>query len=224
MDMLFIPQDHPARDEWDTFYLDVAENEDLDRELMKKVKDVHETGGTTESEGWDYKWDEQEARKMVLRSHTTPNTIRFLSENPDKPAKVFSIGKCFRRDAFTYKHTPEFYQVEGIVMEEGANLSMLMGILDKFYKRLGFEKVEFKPSYFPFTEPSLEVFVEFKGDMFELAGAGIFRPEVTEPLGVKWPVLAWGGGLERLVMVVEKIKDIRHFYTNDLEWLRERRF
>jgi len=222
MDVLFVPQDHPARELWDSFYLEVEEDKSLDEKMMKKIKEVHESGGDTGSEGWRYKWDENEARKMVLRSHSTPNTIRHLAENPNEPVKVFSVGKCFRRDAFTFKHSPEFYQVEGIIMEEGANLAMLMGTLKEFYTRLGFKKVEFKPSYFPFTEPSLEVVVEFKDRMFELAGAGIFRPEVTEPWGIKWPVLAWGMGLERLVMVLEDIKDIRNFYTNDLEWLRSR--
>ncbi|MCK5548154.1 MAG: phenylalanine--tRNA ligase subunit alpha, partial [Thermoplasmata archaeon] len=224
MDVLFVPQDHPARELWDTYYLKAEEAKDLDLKLMGKVKEIHETGGSTDSEGWNYEWDGKEAKKMVLRSHTTPNTIRYLHENPDKPVKIYSIGKCFRRDAFTYKHTPEFYQVEGIVMEEGANLSMLMGILQEFYTRLGFEKVTFKPSYFPFTEPSLEVIVEFKDRMFELAGAGIFRPEITEPFGIRWPVLAWGMGMERLIMVLEDIKDIRQLYTNDLEWMRSRPF
>jgi phenylalanyl-tRNA synthetase alpha chain len=222
MDVLFVPQDHPARELWDTFYLGVEPDRTIEKDRLMKVKNIHETGGDTGSDGWNYEWDEGDARKMVLRSHSTPNTIRHLVENPDKPTKVFSIGKCFRRDDFTYKHTPEFYQIEGIVMEEGANLSMLMGILNEFYKRMGFERVELKPSYFPFTEPSLEIIVQFKGRMFELAGAGIFRPEVTEPWGVKWPVLAWGGGLERLVMVMEDVKDIRAFYANDLEFLRER--
>jgi len=223
MDALFVPQDHPAREEWGTFYLDVDEDKELDEDFMKKVKEVHETGGTTGSEGWKYKWDTKEARRMVLRSHSTPNTIRFLSEHPDEPVKVYSIGKCFRRDTFTFKHTPEFYQIEGIIMEENANLSMLMGVLDEFYARLGAKKVDFKPSYFPFTEPSLEVVVQFKDKLFELGGAGIFRPEVTEPWGIKWPVLAWGLGLERLVMVLEDIKDIRLFYANDFEWLRSRK-
>jgi phenylalanyl-tRNA synthetase alpha chain len=222
MDVLFVPQDHPARELWDTFYLDLENDESLEMRFMQKVKDVHESGGNTESEGWRYEWSENEARKMVLRSHTTPNTIRYLSEHPDKPVKVFTIGKCFRKDAWTYKHSPEFYQLEGIIMEEGAGLSMLMGILKEFYSRLGFERIEFKPSYFAFTEPSLEVLAEFKNDTIELAGAGIFRPEITEPWGIKWPVLAWGMGLERLVMVLEDIKDIREFYQNDLDQLRSR--
>jgi phenylalanyl-tRNA synthetase alpha chain len=117
-------------------------------------------------------------------------------------------------------HLPEFHQVEGIATEPGANFRQLVGILTEFYKRLGFDKVRVRPGYFPYTEPSMEVDVFYNDAWMELGGSGIFRPEVTEPLGVKTPVLAWGLGLERLGMMRLGLTDIRDLYVSDLEWLR----
>lgn len=148
------------------------------------------------------------------------NTIRYLSEHPDPPVKIFSIGRVFRREALDFVCLPEFQQIEGIVMEEGASLRMLMGILKEFYSRIGFEEIRLRPSYYPYTEPSMDVEAKFKGKWLELGGSGIFRPEVVSPFGVKHPVLAWGLGLERLVMLIHNLKDIRSLYFNDIEWLR----
>jgi phenylalanyl-tRNA synthetase alpha chain len=98
----------------------------------------------------------------------------------------------------------------------------LLGLLREFYRKLGFEKIRFRPSYFPYTEPSLEVEVYFeqKKAWLELGGAGIFRPEVCLPLWGKYPVLAWGLSLERPIMLANDVEDIRSFYKNDMEWLR----
>jgi len=156
----------------------------------------------------------------VLRSHTTPLSVQYLYAHPNPPVKAFSVGRSFRRDALDATHLPEFYQVEGIVMEEGASLGMLIGTIKEFYRQMGAEGVRVRPGYFPYTEPSLEPEVMFGGEWMELGGAGIFRPEVTAPLGVKHPVLAWGLGLERLVMALEGIKDIRELYLSDIDWLR----
>ena len=98
---------------------------------------------------------------------------------------------------------------------------MLIGVLKEFYQRMGFEKVQVRPAYFPYTEPSMEVWVEFKGKWMELGGSGIFRPEVTAPFGIKHPVLAWGLGLERLAMMRLDLKDIRQLYISDLGWIRD---
>jgi phenylalanyl-tRNA synthetase alpha chain len=221
MDALFIPQDHPARDAQDTFYLKNPTSLDIPAELAEKVKRIHETGGDTGSEGWKYKWSDTEARRAILRTHTTVNTIRYLSEHPEPPVKVFSVGKVFRREATDPKHLAEFHQIEGIVMEEGANFRMLIGVIKEFYSRMGFSQVRFRPSFFPYTEPSLEVEVLFGDRWMELGGAGIFRPEVTAPFNIKHPVLAWGLGLERLVMKRYGIADIRQLYMGDLEWMRK---
>jgi phenylalanyl-tRNA synthetase alpha chain len=220
MDALFIPQDHPARDAQDTFYLKDPARAELP-EVAEKVKRIHESGGDTGSEGWKYKWSEDEARRTLLRTHTTVNTIRYLSEHPDPPVKVFSVGKVFRREATDPKHLAEFHQIEGIVMAEGASFRMLIGLRKEFYARMGFPDVRFQPSYYPYTEPSLDVVVRFNDKWMELGGAGIFRPEVTAPFNIKHPVLAWGLGLERLVMKRYGINDMRQLYLGDLEWMRK---
>jgi len=218
-DALFQPQDHPARDMLDTFFLDADPLPLPDEDVVRGVADMHETGGGI-STGWRYRWDREEARRAVLRPHTTAVTIRWLADHPDPPQKAFIIGRNFRRDAITWKSLPEFHQLEGVVMEEGASLGMLIGVIQEFYRRMGVEDVRVRPGYFPYTEPSLEPEIKFNGRWMEMGGAGIFRPEVTKPLGIEHPVLAWGLGLERLVMAVEGISDIRQLYLSDLDWLQ----
>ncbi len=221
-DALFQPQDHPARDMLDTFYLDRDPLPLPEESLVRRVADMHETGGGI-STGWRYTWDRDQATHAILRPHTTAVTVRWLADHPEPPQKAFIIGRNFRRDAITWKSLPEFHQVEGVVMEEGANLGMLIGVIKEFYRRMGAEDVRVRPGYFPYTEPSLEPEIYFHGRWMEMGGAGIFRPEVTKPLGIEHPVLAWGLGLERLVMAIENIPDIRQLYLSDLDWLRNAR-
>ncbi|MFH1404248.1 MAG: phenylalanine--tRNA ligase subunit alpha [Candidatus Altiarchaeota archaeon] len=226
-DALFQPQDHPARDMHDTFYLKKPEEVGIFRfkELKKIVGKTHEDGGDTGSLGWQYKWSEDIARKTLLRTHTTAVTARYLASitKEDLPVKVFSVGKVFRNEAVDYKHLPEFYQVEGIVADPGVNFQHLLGILKQFYDEMGFKKIRFRPAYFPYTEMSVEpeVYFEDKGEWIELGGAGIFRPEVVKPLlGIDCPVLAWGLGLDRVVTLRLGLKDIRELYISDLDWLK----
>ena len=220
MDALFIPQDHPAREMQDTFYLDEPKSLELDADLIQKWKDIHEHGGETGSMGWSGSFSEEVSKRGLLRTHTTVNTIQHLAQNPDKPCRVFSVDRVFRKEAIDSTHLPEFHQIEGIIMEPGANLQMLVTTLKTFYAKMGYPEVRVRPAYFPYTEPSLEVEVKWKGKWLELGGAGIFRPEVTEPLGITSPVCAWGMGLERLAMLVLGLDDIRQLYISDLEWLR----
>ena len=223
MDMLFIPQDHPAREMQDTFYCKNPNKIKLpDEKLAKKIASVHENGGDTGSTGWGYNFSKEEGEKALLRTHTTVNTIRYLYNNPEPPCKVFSIGRVFRKENIDSTHLPEFYQIEGIIHEEGSNFKQLIGVLKEFYKRMGFEKVRCRPGYFPYTEPSMEVDVFWNNKWMELGGSGIFRPEVTKPVGIKEPVLAWGLGLERLAMMKFGLKDIRDLYISDLGWLRKK--
>ncbi len=222
MDVLFIPQDHPAREMQDTFYCKVPSKLPIqEQNLLKEIAHVHETGGSTGSTGWGYTFSKTEGERALLRTHTTVNTIRYLYNHPVPPCKVFSLERVFRKEDIDTTHLPEFYQIEGIIYEQNANFRQLIGILKEFYRRMGFEKIRFRPGYFPYTEPSMEVEVLWNGKWMELGGSGIFRPEVTEPIGIKTPVLAWGLGLERLAMLRFGLSDIRSLYISDLDWLRK---
>jgi len=223
MDMLFIPQDHPAREMQDTLYCKNPSKIKIGKkDLVDGIAKVHEDGGITSSTGWGYKFSEDEGERALLRTHTTVNTIRYLYNNPKPPSKVFSIGRVFRKENLDATHLPEFYQIEGIVHEEDTTFRQLIGVLKEFYRRIGFEKIRFRPAYFPYTEPSMEVEVFWNNEWMELGGSGIFRPEVTEPIGIKNPVLAWGLGLERLAMLKFDLSDIRKLYISDLDWLRKK--
>jgi phenylalanyl-tRNA synthetase alpha chain len=222
-DALFQPQDHPARDMVDTFYLSNPKKGKLpSKAAVDAVAATHENGWTTGSRGWQYTWSPEEAKRLVLRTHTTAETIHYLSEHKEPPVKVFSVDRVYRNEKLDYKHLAEFHQIEGIVMDKKVTLRDLMGTLTEFYRKLGLEKVQFWPSYFPYTEPSMQstVYVPELKTWVELCGMGIFRPEVLAPFGVKHPVLAWGGGLERLILLKLGIEDIRLLYKNDLGWIR----
>ena len=222
MDALFIPQDHPAREMHDTLYCSNPATIPIDdNTLLESIQEVHENGGSTGSTGWRYDFSKTEGTRALLRTHTTINTIRYLYQHPKPPCKVFSIGRVFRKENIDPTHLPEFYQIEGIVHEEHTTFRQLIGIIKEFYKRMGFEKIRCRPGYFPYTEPSMEVDVLWNNKWMELGGSGIFRPEVTEPVGVKNPVLAWGLGLERLAMLKYGLTDMRRLYVSDLAWIRE---
>jgi phenylalanyl-tRNA synthetase alpha chain len=221
-DMLFQPQDHAAREMQDTFYVSNPKTASLpSQELVDKTRAEHEYGGNTGSEGWKYEWNEDVARQMVLRTHTTGLSVRYLSEN-QPPLKMFSVGRVFRRETINYKHLPEFHQVEGIVAGEDMSFKNLLGILKEFYRKLGF-KVRFRPAYFPYTYLSIEseIYVPEKKSWMELGGSGMFRPEVLEPLGIETQVAAFGLGIERLAMMRYGIEDIRMLYQSDIGWLRK---
>ncbi len=220
MDALFIPQDHPAREEHDTFYLENPASLPLDAADVARIRDVHQTGADTGSTGWGGAWSEDVAAQGLLRTHTTNTTIRYLAEHPEGPHKVFGLGRVFRNETMDATHLPEFHQIEGIITEPGTSFNTLVGVAREFFTRMGFEDVRFRPAYFPYTEPSMEVEVMYQGKWMELGGSGVFRPEVTEPLGVADPVIAWGFGLERLAMMRLGLKDIRQLYVSDLDWLR----
>ncbi len=224
-DALFQPQDHPAREMQDTFYMAEPKYGRLpDDKLVQAIARTHENGGDTGSTGWRYKWDIEKARQLVLRTHTTSASIRALAANPNPPRKVFCIGKTFRREATDQTHLAEFMQIDGIIIDEQATLATLFGTLEAFYKKMGAEEVRFRPSFFPYTEPSAEVFAKMgKLGWIEMCGSGVFRPEVTRPLGCKVPVLAWGGGVERIAMLRFGLDDIRKLYLADIDWLRRAR-
>lgn len=223
-DTLFQPQDHPARDMQDTFYMKHPGTATLpDEKFVDEIRQTHENGGKTGSTGWGYKWNIDIAKNMVLRTHTTAASIQQLYKNSTPPLKVFCIGRVFRRETIDFKHLPVFTQVDGIIVDEKASLANLIGLLREFYRKMGFDKIDVRPAFFPYTEPSLEIFVylEEKKDWIEMGGAGIFRKEVTLPTGCDVPVLAWGLGLERLAMLKYNITDIRDIYIANIKWLKE---
>ena len=228
MDSMWIPQDHPAREMQDTFYLPYQGS--LPGAFIRKVARVHENGGKSGSIGYGYKWDPELAKKLVLRTHTTATTFRKLaemSENPDEnapPQKYFCIGRIFRNEALDATHLPEFHQVEGFIMGKGLTLRDLMGYIKEFYKRMGITKIKFRPTYNPYTEPSMEAlgYNEQLGRWIELINSGMFRPESLEPYGIKVPVIAWGLGVERLAMMIYGKDNIREILgsSSDIEWLK----
>jgi phenylalanyl-tRNA synthetase alpha chain len=217
-DALFQPQDHPAREMQDTFYL--KEEASLPKG-WERLRDMHEHGGETSSTGWGGKWNPNKAKQCVLRTHTTSLSIQYLVNHPEPPVKAFCIGRVYRREAIDPTHTPEFEQLEGIVMDKDVTFRHLLGFLKEFYQRMGFEDVRFRPGFFPYTEPSVEpeIYVDGLG-WVEMGGAGVFRQEVTAPWGVTYPVLAWGLGVSRVAMFRLGLKDLRQLYQSDLEWIR----
>ncbi len=236
LDALFVPQDHPARQMQDTFFIKDETGKGIALGKLpadfQKIKEIHETGAKTGSCGWQVEWKEKEAQKVLLRTHTTVLSALKLAElgkdsktiKKKLPLKFFNVGRVFRNEALDWKHLFEFYQVDGIVIGEDATLQHLKGYLRQFFGKMGYPKVRMRPAYFPYTEPSMEVEVWHpqKQQWVELGGAGIFRPEVVVPLlGVDVPVLAWGLGLERIILEYYKLTDVRDLYKNDMKQLQQ---
>ncbi len=226
-DALFQPQDHPAREMQDTFFINKIG--DLpDAKIVEAVKQSHEKG-VDGSKGWEYKWSEAEAKRLVLRTHTTGVSAKTMAELDEKdlPAKFFIIGKNFRNETIDWSHGFEFNQTDGIVIDPKGNFRSLLGYLQQFFNKMGFPKVRFNPAYFPYTEPSVEIHVWHpeRKVWLEIGGAGMFRPEMTIPLlGKHIPVMAWGPGFDRLLMDYYEIKDLRELYKNDITKLRKMKF
>jgi len=225
LDSLFVPQDHPAREMQDTFYLKKPSKGKIPEDLKKKVKAVHENGGDTGSTGWGNVWDEETAKELLLRTHVTVLSAQTISKlkREDLPLKFFNVGKVFRNEAVDWKHAFEFYQTECIVVDPNATFEDLIGYLKTFFKAMGYDKIKIRPGHFPYTEPSveIEVFNKERNEWVELGGAGIFRPEVTKTLmGFECPVLAWGLGFGRIAVQYYNISDLRDFNRNDMKQLR----
>jgi phenylalanyl-tRNA synthetase alpha chain len=215
-DALFTPQDHPAREIQDTFYMShIKQDKFATENQIHKISKAHK-------EGWKYQWNIEDAKGIVLRTHTTAVTIKYLADNKPENARIFSIGRVFRNEKVSYKHLAEFTQIEGIVTGNRVSLQDLMGLQLEFYARLGIKKIKFWPTFFPYTEPSLQsmIYNETLEKWVELFGMGVFRPQVTKALGIQNPVLAWGGGLERIAMLRYGLTDVRDLYENKLRWLR----
>ncbi len=223
-DALFSPQDHPTREMQDTFFLKNPSSISVDDlALMKRVKKMHQSG-------WKEKWQEEISQQAVLRTHTTSVSARSINKyaNLDEksyPLKLFTVGRNFRNENIDYKHLAEFYMFEGIIIGNNLTLSNLIYTLKQFYSQLGMENLVFKPAYFPFVEPGLEIcyYDEKKKDTIELGGAGIIRKEITRAMGTKKTVLAWGPGLDRLMFKAFDIDSLTELYKNEVRWLRKRK-
>ncbi|MDR0372965.1 MAG: phenylalanine--tRNA ligase subunit alpha [Nitrososphaerota archaeon] len=227
-DALYVPQDHPARDPSDIYYIKDPPYASLEThtQAVEQVAKTHENGGLTGSTGWGYKYNFEVARRLILRGHGTCLSARTLETGKYVvPSRHFSIARVYRPEITDRTHLSEFNQVEGIIIDERLTLRDLLGVLGKFALEIaGADKIRFKPDYFPFTEPSVELSAYKEGyGWIEFGGSGIFRPEVLTPLDVRVPVIAWGLGVDRLYMMRSGISDIRMIFSQDLDWLRRQR-
>ncbi|MCU4752565.1 phenylalanine--tRNA ligase subunit alpha [Halobacteria archaeon AArc-curdl1] len=229
-DCLFMPQDHPARTHWDRFALERPTHIDhLPEDLVERVERAHREGVGPDGEGYNSPWDEDFARAIALRGHTTSLSARYLSGEQigdlEPPQRYFSVEKVYRNDTLDPTHLLEFFQIEGWVMAEDLSVRELMGTFEEFYAQFGIHDIEFKPHYNPYTEPSFELFGTHPttGELVEIGNSGIFREEMLEPLGVECDVMAWGLALERLLMLMYGFEDIRDIHGTlcDLELLRD---
>ena len=231
MDALYMPQFHPARDIHDVYFVkDPQYARAIPEPYLSQVAQTHQSGWKTGSVGWRYPFDAQRTRRLVLRSQGTAVSARTLAGQSLNgkhkiPGKYFSMARCFRYEQVDATHACDFFQVEGIVLGEEIDFRTLLGLLQLFALEVAKAKeVKFLPAYFPFTEPSVELHVQHpKLGWMELGGAGLFRPEVTRPLGVEVPVIAWGLGLDRMAMVALEIADIRDLFSTDLDLIRTKR-
>ncbi len=224
-DALFMPQFHSARDIHDVYYVaEPTKAKAIEEPYLSAVAATHENGGATGSRGWGYTFDREFTRRLLLRSQGTVLSAHQLAK-AEIPGKYFGIARCFRYDKVDATHLSDFYQTEGIVLGEEVNLRTLLGFLEMFAVEVaGAKEVKYVPGYFPFTEPSVEVHIKHPVlGWFELGGAGIFRPEVTEPFGVKVPVLAWGIGIDRMALMALGLNDLRELFSSDIESVRLRR-
>lgn len=199
-DALNMPKDHPSRDMQDTFWIKMTPEE------IEKAQSG------------------ERSTRPVMRTHATAATIRALEKACQEnrtPAAFISIGKTYRNEATDATHEAQFNQIDGLMIGEDVTMAHLKGVLLHFYKKMLGEEVEieFRPSYFPFVEPALEVFVSFRGKLLEVMGAGLIHPLVLKNAGFdpeKIQGFAFGGGLDRIAMVKWNISDIRYLYQGDL--------
>ncbi|MEW5813971.1 MAG: phenylalanine--tRNA ligase subunit alpha [Spirochaetota bacterium] len=224
-DALFMPQFHSARDIHDVYYVKTPRYaRKIQQPYLDQVAATHENGWETGSKGWNYPFDRDFTKRLILRSQGTVLSAKTLTR-ARVPGKYFGTVRCFRYDKVDATHLSDFYQTEGIVLGEDVNLKTLLGLLKMFAEELaGAEDVKYVPGYFPFTEPSVEVHIKHPVlGWFELGGSGIFRPEVTQPLGINVQVLAWGLGIDRMALMSLGLNDLRELFTQDIESVRLRR-
>ncbi len=195
-DALNVPKDHPARDMQDTFWIKSSNQSETDKSGRK-----------------------------VLRTHTSSVQIRYL-ENNKPPVRIIVPGKVYRNEATDATHEAQFYQFEALYVDKNVSLAHLKGTLEHMFKKLFSDDVEirFRPSFFPFTEPSVEVDMKWKGKWLEMGGAGLVNPKVFEAVGInpnEWQGFAFGFGLDRIAMLKFGIDDVRYLYNGDLRLINQ---
>lgn len=238
-DALFVPQQHPARDLQDTFYISDPKRADPPRATSpddkadyktywENVRVVHENGKFG-SIGYRYPWSEEESLRLVLRTHTTAISTAMLhklaqKKGPDgrpPPARYFSIDRVFRNETVDATHLAEFHQVEGVIADYGLTLGGLMEFMEIFFNKMGITDLKFKPAYNPYTEPSMEIFSYHKGlnKLVEIGNSGMFRPEMLEAMGLPKDlrVYGWGLSLERPTMIKYGISNIRELLGHKVD-------
>lgn len=222
-DVLFQPQNHPARTWTDSYLLKNPKKGSLpDKKIVDAIRAAHENGGVSGSKGWRYDWSEDIASRLVPAMHGTAHSARQLVTGVENPRKYFALARVFRPDVLDATHLIEFNQMEGFIVGENLNFRHLLGMLKDFAIDVaGAEKVKFLPDYYPFTEPSSQLSAKHPElGWVEFAGAGMFRPEMLQNLGIKGEAIAWGMGVDRLAMFKLGIKDIRQLFSEDLNYLR----
>ena len=228
-DTLFQAQQHPARDMHDTFFLQSPDtSNDLPDDLVEKVKKVHSVGDYG-SLGYGYEWKREEAEKLLLRTHTTAVSVQMLHRlaKDFKPAKLFSIDRVYRNETPDATHLSEFHQVEGVIVDKDLSLGHLIKFMEMFFEKLGVSPLRFKPTYNPYTEPSMEIFTWHEGlkTWVEVGNSGMFRPEMLLPLGLPEDVrvIAWGLSLERPAMIKYQCSNIRELvgHKQDLHMIEK---
>ena len=229
-DSLFQPQQHPSRDAHDTFFLKYPKSANTEKKFpdyFLRVKEMHEKGGFG-SIGWQYNWSSEEAEKNILRTHTTAVSSRVLYKLAEEykktgkfiPKKYFSIDRVFRNETLDNSHLAEFHQIEGFIADYDLGLGHLLGTIEDYFKRLGIDKLRFKPAYNPYTEPSVEIFAfhPVSKKWVEIGNSGIFRPEMLMPMGLpsNVNVIAWGFSLERPAMIHYHLENIRELFGHEV--------
>lgn len=230
-DALFQPQQHPARDAHDTFFVTRPEKTSGERfpaDYLERVGAVHEDGGYG-SIGYRYNWKLSEAEKNILRTHTTAVSSRMLyklakkfeKEGKFTPMRYFSIDRVFRNESVDKTHLAEFHQCEGLVADYNLSLAHLIGTVEQFFRNIGMTDIKFKPAYNPYTEPSMEIFALHPGlgKWLEIGNSGIFRPEMLRPMGLPEgvSVIAWGLSLERPTMILYGVDNIRDLFGHKVD-------
>jgi phenylalanyl-tRNA synthetase alpha chain len=214
-DALNIPKDHPSRDMQDTFWLKSQKEDQKKGNTMSAVMTSASTNASA---------------RRLLTTQTSAIQIRFMEEKIKAgllpPFRVMAPGKVFRNEATDATHEAQFFQLEGLLVDRHVSLADLKGTLEKVFKSLfGHDsEIRFRPSYFPFVEPALEVDVKWGAGWLEVLGAGLVHPNVFRAAGIdpaQWQGFAFAFGIDRLIMLKYGIDDIRLLYSGDLRFVNQ---